>query len=102
MRKNRIKSVLRSAHRWIGLTLGVLLTVISLSGSLLLFQPAFFRWAHGDLIPDNLPQQMGSVDQWVRTARAAVPGLHGPIAIWRPHADHNVSDAGMLLFSGRE
>lgn len=98
--KSTLKPALRWVHRWIGVTLGVLLVVISVSGSLLILQPQFFRWAHGDLIPAGLSQQRGSIDAWVRNARAAAPGLQGPIAIWQPHVSHNVSDAGMVVFSG--
>ncbi|MGH8239247.1 MAG: hypothetical protein ACREXP_19815 [Steroidobacteraceae bacterium] len=32
-------------HRWLALTLGEILAIVSLSGSLLLFQEHFFRWA---------------------------------------------------------
>jgi uncharacterized iron-regulated membrane protein len=96
-----LKSVLMWIHRWLGLTLGVVFAVVALSGTLLLFQPQFFRWTHGEMIPGGLSPVPGSVDRWVDNARAAVPGLHGPIAIWPPHFDHNVSDAGMLIFDGR-
>ena len=98
----RLQSVLRITHRWIGLTLGVILALIGVSGTSLLFQPQFFRWAHGEMIPENLPQQVGSIEQWARNARAVVPELHGPIVMWPPHTDHNVSDAGMLIFDGPE
>jgi uncharacterized iron-regulated membrane protein len=88
-------------HRWVGLTLGLFFAVVGLSGSLLYFQPQFFRWAHGDLIPAGLSQQTGSIDRWVSQSHAAVPDLMGPIAIWLPHVDHNVSDAGMVVYAGR-
>jgi uncharacterized iron-regulated membrane protein len=91
---------MRWTHRWIGLSVGLVLVVISLSGSVLLFQPQLFRWVHGEMIPAHLPQQMGSIDRWIANAHAAVPSLHGPIVIWPPHTSHNVSDAGMVVFSG--
>ena len=97
-----LRALLRWLHRWLGLTLGLLFVVVALSGSLLLFQAQYFEWAHGELIPDDLADAPGSVEAWVANARAAVPGRGDPVAIWRPHVAHNVSDAGMLIFAGGE
>lgn len=97
----QVRSVLNKVHRWLGLSFGVLFAVVSVSGSLLLFQPTFFSWAHGELIPDGLDSRPGSLDAWVENARAAVPDLEGPTFVWPPHVDHNVTDAGMLIFPGR-
>jgi uncharacterized iron-regulated membrane protein len=99
---DRLKPALRFVHRWIGLTLGVLFAIVGLSGSLLLFQPQMFRWAHGEMIPAQLSSSVGSVDRWLENARASAPGLAGPVAIWPPHTDHNVSNAGMLIFDNDE
>ena len=95
-----IKATLRWAHRWFGLSAGLVLVVLGASGTLLLFQPQYFTWAHGRLIPDHLSQQLGSIDRWVAQARAAVPAMHGPVYIWSPRTDHNLSDAAMLMFQG--
>jgi uncharacterized iron-regulated membrane protein len=96
----KLHTALRWVHRWIGLTLGVIFVVVALSGTLLLFQPQFFRLAYGAMIPRDLPQEMLTVDRWVANGRAAVPKLIGPVAIWGPHVEHNVSDAGMMVFAG--
>lgn len=98
----RLKPALLSIHRWLGLSFGIVFAIVALSGTLLLFQPQLFRWAHGDMIPAGLSPVPGSIDRWVESARAAVPGMHGPIAIWPPHFDHNVSDAAMVVFEGSE
>lgn len=99
--KNRdIVAALRWVHRWIALTLGVILSAIALSGSLLLFQPTFFRWAHGEMLPDEPAKTIGSIDQWVENAKLTAPGLEGPVAIWLPHVHHNITDVGMVLFRG--
>lgn len=95
------RAVLHKVHRWIGLTLGVLFALAGVTGGLLLFQPQFFRWAHGSLIPPGLSEKPGSIDRWVQNARAAVPYLQGPLDVWPPHVSHNLSDAGMVLFYGR-
>jgi uncharacterized iron-regulated membrane protein len=95
-----IKATLRWAHRWFGLSAGLVLVILGASGTLLLFQSQYFAWAHGRLIPDHLSQQLGSIDRWVAQARAAVPGMHGPVYIWSPRNDHNLSNAGMLMFQG--
>jgi uncharacterized iron-regulated membrane protein len=100
MRPGRLRNTLLWIHRWVGLTVGLVFTVVALSGSVLYFQPQFFRWAHGSMIPRDLSQHTGSIDRWVDNARAAAPGMVGPIAIWLPHVDHNVSDAGMVVFGG--
>ena len=96
----RLRSALYWLHRWLGLSLGLIFAVVALSGSLLLFQPQYFKWAHGHMIPGGLVQEPGSIDAWVENGRATVPGLGEPIAIWRPHVSHNVSEAGMLIFAG--
>lgn len=98
----RVRALLRTVHRWLGLTLGILFATAGVSGSLLIFQPQFFKWAHGEMIPAGLSQTQGSIDDWVQNARVAVPDLQGPVIVWPPHIDHNISDAGMLLFAGRK
>lgn len=96
----RLRACLRWLHRWIGLTVGLLFAAVSLSGSLLLFQEQFFDWAHGHMIPDGLSPEIGSLDAWVDNSRAVAPDLEGPVAIMLPHVSHNVSDAGMVFYSG--
>jgi uncharacterized iron-regulated membrane protein len=96
-RKAQLRTALRFTHRWIALTLGLIFVVLSASGSLLLFQPQLFTWAHGDLVTPA-PQRRGSVDEWVRQARAVLPGVPGPSIIWGPRVDHNLSNAAMLIF----
>lgn len=88
-------------HRWVGLTLGAILTVVCVSGSALFFQRQFWEWAHGDLTPAEMPETVGSIDRWIENGRAAVPELGPPIAVWAPHVEHNQSRAGMLIFGGR-
>lgn len=99
-----VRSVLLWLHRWIGLTLGMIFAVVALSGSLLLFQAQYFTWAHGEMIPENLSPEPRFIDRWVENARAALPDAQklSPIVIWPPHIDHNVSDAGSVVFGGRE
>lgn len=88
-------------HRWAGLTVGVILTVVCVSGSALLFQRQFWEWTHGDLTPPEMAETVGSVDRWIANGRATLPDLGNPIAVWAPHVDHNQSRAGMLIFAGR-
>lgn len=100
--RSRIRRAVVWAHRWFGLTLGLLLVVVAVSGSLLLFQSHFFKWAHGDMLPNGLSRNVGSIDKWVENGRAAVPDLEGPRFIWAPHVAHNVTDAGMMIFPGHD
>jgi uncharacterized iron-regulated membrane protein len=97
----RLHRALVWTHRWVGLTVGLVFTIVSVSGTLLLFQPQYFRWAHGELFPERMSTEVGSLDRWVENARNAVPHLHGPIAVWAPHVEHNATDAGMLVFDGQ-
>lgn len=93
-----MRAALLLLHRWIGLTLGLVLALVCLTGASLLFQPQFFRWAHGELIPPGMSQQLGSIDTWVKNANVAVPTLGSPLYIWAPRTSHNLSDAGMVLY----
>lgn len=100
-RRSGLHSSLVWAHRWLGLTVGVIFTIVSVSGSALLFQRQYWEWAHGDLTPPGLSADIGSIDRWIEQGKKAVPDLGEPIAIWPPHVEHNLSDAGMLIFAGR-
>jgi uncharacterized iron-regulated membrane protein len=90
------------AHRWLGLTVGVIFTILSVSGSALLFQRQYWEWAHGDLTPPGMSADIGSIDRWIEQGKKAVPDLGEPIAIWPPHVEHNLGEAGMLIFAGRK
>lgn len=90
---------LKAIHRWLGMIVGTVLAVVGLSGTLLLFQPQFFELAHGELIPEDVAGEVGSMQAWIANAQAAVPQLQGPVVAWAPHVSHNVSRAGMLIFS---
>jgi uncharacterized iron-regulated membrane protein len=101
-RPGPLRTALVWLHRWVGLTLGVLFTLTCVSGTALYFQPQFWEWAHGALTPPNLAQAPASLDRWITNGQAAVPELGRPIALWPPYTEHNLSDAGMLIFQGRE
>jgi uncharacterized iron-regulated membrane protein len=101
-RRSALHSSLIWAHRWLGLTVGVIFTIVSVSGSALLFQRQYWEWAHGDLTPPGMSADIGSIDRWIDQGKKAVPDLGEPIAIWPPHVEHNLSDAGMLIFAGRK
>lgn len=101
-RRAQLRLILEWLHRWIGLTVGVVFTIVSLSGSALLFQSQFWEWAHGDLTPPEMSSTVGSIDRWIQNGKAVLPELGEPIAVWPPHVEHNLSDAGMLIFAGRE
>ncbi len=96
------RAVLVWLHRWVGLTVGLLFTVACLSGTALYFQPQYWEWAYGDLTPPGIEPTPARLDQWIANSRAAVPDLGRPIALWPPYVEHNVSDAGMVIFGGRE
>jgi uncharacterized iron-regulated membrane protein len=101
-RRSRWHAFLVWAHRWLGLTVGLIFTIVSVSGSALLFQDHYWEWAHGHLTPPDMSAEIGSIDRWIEQGKKAVPDLGEPIAVWPPHVEHNLSDAGMLIFAGRK
>lgn len=51
----RFRSALKTLHLWLGLTLGLLLALVTLSGSVLVFEDPLFEGAHHDLVARPLP-----------------------------------------------
>ena len=54
-RPRRFRHTLKVLHLWLGLSLGVLLALVTLSGSVLLFEEPLFAAAHPELASRPLP-----------------------------------------------
>ncbi len=70
----------RRLHLWLGLSVGMILVLISLSGAAIVFYVELDRWLHPE--PKLQKPHAGEPDweQAVRTLRAAYPDKTGP---WR-------------------
>jgi uncharacterized iron-regulated membrane protein len=54
-RPRRIRQALKTLHLWLGLSLGILLALVMLAGSVLLWEQPLFRAAHAELVARPLP-----------------------------------------------
>ena len=95
----RLRSALHWLHRWLGLSLGLIFAVVALTAVCSCSNRSISR---GRTANDSGRSCVGTwfIDAWVENGRATVPGLGEPIAIWRPHVSHNVSEAGMVISAG--
>lgn len=70
----------RRLHLWLGLSVGMILVLISLSGAAIVFYVELDQWLHPEL---QVPMPQSSEPDWdqaVRTLRASYPDKTGP---WR-------------------
>jgi uncharacterized iron-regulated membrane protein len=54
-RSRRFRSALKTLHLWLGLSLGVVMALVTLSGSVLLFEQPLFGAGHPELVSRPLP-----------------------------------------------
>jgi len=54
-RPRRVRTALKTLHLWLGLSLGLLLALVALTGSVLLWEAPLFRAAHPELADRPLP-----------------------------------------------
>lgn len=87
------RKVWLQAHLWIGLTAGLLVALVGLSGSLLIFIEDIARWENGAILfPENAPEhidiQPEQVDLWIARAIETYPEVEHIEAIEYPDAVH--------------
>lgn len=70
----------RRLHLWLGLSVGTILVLISLSGAAVVFYVELDRWLHPELQVQSPQSGAPDWDQAVKTLRAAYPDKTGP---WR-------------------
>ena len=68
-----MKKILTLLHRWAGLTLGVLLVALGISGSALVFRADIERWQTADFRSVTPLAVRRPVDDWVSAAAGYVP-----------------------------
>lgn len=68
-----LRKILFQAHLWIGLTLGLLVSIVSLSGSVIVFQPEIDRLLNPSLLTAQGEGEPVSLDRVVEAAFDAYP-----------------------------
>ena len=74
-RRAPVRGFLRWGHRWAALILGVLLVVITTSGSILLYKPEIFEFTHRDLFTSTVSAQQIDIATAVDIANKFDPDL---------------------------
>ena len=69
----RVRALLRSVHTWGGLTMGLLVAVLALSGSALVFRGDFERWQVRDWLEVEATNAPLTLDQVVAIGAAQIP-----------------------------
>ena len=92
-RPRRFRSTLKTLHLWLGLSLGLLLALVTLSGSVLLWEQPLFAAGHPELVSRPLPElatQARSLDTVLASPQAkGLRGLSLPDAelpVWEAQA----------------
>jgi len=80
-------------HLWIGLTAGLLIALVGLSGSLIIFIEDIARWENGDILfPADAPAEIDirpeQIDRWIQSALDAYPQVEHVEVIEYPDAGH--------------
>lgn len=106
----RFRAALKTLHLWLGLTLGLLLALVTLSGSVLLFEDPLFEAAHPELTSRQLPDlatQGRALDSLLQSTEGkqlrTVAAPDAELPVWDGQArngDHYYFDptSGELLF----
>lgn len=68
-----MKRVMFQLHLWTGLTLGLVISLISLSGSAIVFQPEIDRWLNPGLLTAEPTRATAPLDTVIDTAFSAYP-----------------------------
>lgn len=84
--KRKRRTVMRTAHRWLGLTLGLLFCLLGLTGSLLVFYPELDRILHPQLTAGRAVGEL-QPDRIVEALQRAEPTRSGSWRIELPRAD---------------
>lgn len=75
-RRQKLRSVWLAIHRWLGLTLGLFIAVIGLSGSVLVFYQEIDEWLNPELLTVSPPSAQAAyrpMDEILAAADAAAP-----------------------------
>lgn len=79
-------------HRWVGLTVGLLLVLLGLTGSLLVFDHAIDEWLHPEVLLTEGSGEPAPLTEVVAAAEGALPGdaTHHAHAIVSPRVANGV------------
>lgn len=86
-------------HRWLGLSIGLPLAVVGLTGSLIMLFGTFVSWQHGDVLqaPDVAPSTYQSADKWIAATRAEFGSQFEVAAVAAPHRSPLASNAALII-----
>lgn len=89
----RLRQLWLQIHLWIGLTAGLLVALVGLSGSALVFIEDIVEWENGDILfPENAPAEIDirpeQVDLWIERALEEYPQLEEVETVEFPNAGH--------------
>ncbi|WP_407522544.1 PepSY-associated TM helix domain-containing protein [Methylobacterium oryzisoli] len=88
--RSRLRRIWRTIHLWIGLSAGLVLAIVGLSGAVLVFAEPIARAEHGDILfPDRpMPDPSGwaPVETWIAKATARYPQLEHVIVVAAPYS----------------
>jgi uncharacterized iron-regulated membrane protein len=90
-RPRRFRAWLKTLHLWLGLTLGLLLSLVTLSGSVLLFEQPLFAAGHPELATRPLPDL--ATQGHALSAILASPAARGMRGVVLPDAELPVWEA---------
>lgn len=72
-RKPRLRKLWLTAHRWLGLTVGLLFVLLGLTGSLLVFDHAIDEWLHPELLLSQSAATARPLSELLAAAEGATP-----------------------------
>lgn len=93
------QSIWLKIHRWLGLTIGLPLAIIGLSGSLIMLFGTFVSWQHGDILeaPYVDKSQYSPPTEWISAARLQFGPKFEIAAIAAPHSSPLASSAALVI-----
>ncbi|MFH5804455.1 PepSY-associated TM helix domain-containing protein [Alienimonas sp. DA493] len=88
--KPRARQLWLAAHRWLGLSVGLLFVLLGLTGSLLVFDHAIDEWLNPDLLLSQAEGADRSIEEVVAAAEDAHPGNAPAGAVTAPRIETGV------------
>lgn len=100
--RSRARRIWRQVHLWIALTVGLLLALLGVSGSVLVLRAPLLQWEVGAAAvrlqnPPLTGSPYASPEDWKQAARTAYPQLARVMGAAAPRAGFLVSDNAMVF-----
>lgn len=89
--KNRWRKLWLTAHRWLGLTVGLLFVLIGLTGSILVFDHAIDEWLNPELLLTEKSGETQPVSEIIAAAEAGYAGgEQSALSLSKPRVENGV------------